>query len=234
MTPGQVNEGFETGRIQLSTEEIFNYYFFLLSIPFLLHVFSVSKKMAPTEPVSPTEIVFLFLGISAICYFAYLKYEALAFKKYKLQHTPQDFKAAAEITALELNWTIIKLTDTILIANKAGSIQEHDRIRITIIRRNNRIYSNSIVMPFWRSNFFSYGWNVKNLQVFNNNLFYATKGEDFIEKAKAIEKEKKIQLEKDANWDLLHSAKRIVIYFFTFILAIILTLSILFGISMLF
>jgi hypothetical protein len=216
MNGNKIKEHFEKGRIQLTKWETVEHYSFIF--PFLtIAVMFLFIKLSSTETIN--RIPTIEIGIISISiYFIYNRYKSLEFKKYHFEHTVEDFQLAAKATAIELNWRIEKLTNTLLIARKNDLDWQWDGLKITIIRDGNKIYSNSMIAPSIRSNPFSIGWNKKNLQLFNNNLIYVKRGEDIIAKAETIVKEEEIRLENESEWNLKNTIKRIIVYFFIFII----------------
>lgn len=216
MSPNQIKKHLEIGKIQLNKWETFAHYSLLLPI-LLIPIISLYSGIAGKGTISRVPIFEMMMFVIAGIYI-YNRYKALEFKKYRLEHTAENFKLAAEATSIELNWRIEILTDNLLIAKKYDLDSQWDGLKITIIREGNKIYSNSMVNPSMRSNPFSNAWNKKNLQVFNNNLIYATRGEKIIEKATEKLRKAKVKAANESEWTLKNIVKRIVAYLIIFIL----------------
>ncbi len=109
-----------------------------------------------------------FLGLAVI--FTIIQYRRLNFIEIKLTFTDEQFQEAINRTVKDLKWEIVSNNKLFFRAfrprNWTGSWGE----MITILRDKNQILINSICDPEQMSSITSYGWNRKNIKIFNKNL----------------------------------------------------------------
>jgi hypothetical protein len=134
--------------------------------------------------------------------FTFIQYRRLNFKEYKISFTESQFQEAVKRTESQLGWRIEKNNKSVLVARRnwdwSGSWGE----LVTIIKKSDRVYINSICDPDNISSVVSFGWNKKNRKAFLLNLT------DVI-----ANKPVEVKIEKETNeWSIKRIAIRLVAY----------------------
>ncbi|HZV69026.1 MAG TPA: hypothetical protein VFG10_05755 [Saprospiraceae bacterium] len=217
-----IKEQFDRGRLKLSSWEKISHYWFIG--PILVMSWFAWYPEIFDHAVATAFPIGTLLIFALILFFIYRQYSVLKFKQYAIKHTATHFQEAAKATAMELDWHIEVLDESLLRAKRNDLSWSWVGTRITIIRKDDIIFENSIVEPAIGSHPFSFGRNTRNLEYFNSNLIDAVKGENVIHNAELAVKEAEDELENEPEWNLKNIMKRVFIYV---IISVMMTVSIL-------
>ena len=164
----------KTERMNLTRIDTFWHYspaIFFLSVPlidlyFIIESYINKNQVVYDRMINGLGIVWVFLALSIIGFI--IKYRSLNFKKLDSNIDSKRFKNAIDLTAKELNWTIIKRNDNYLFAHSWNSFWNWGE-QIIIIRNNNNILINSMC-KLSKPSYSSMGGNQKNIESFERNL----------------------------------------------------------------
>lgn len=160
----------DNNRVYLNKYELFWHYsavYFIMFIP----LFDVIYTIKNDESFLKFNYSYLLILVAIIMFF--IQKNKLNFKHLKFFNLSDNFDIAINTTVQELNWVIDYTSDNYIRAHRGfdyksgGSWGE----MITIIKLENRILINSICDPNGLfSSVISYGWNRKNIKIFEENL----------------------------------------------------------------
>lgn len=165
-------------------------------------------------------ILAIVLIIISICTFLFQKSQ-LHFEVFTSELSSEDFKKSVFITAKELDWIIIELTDYHAKIYRKAEYLGNGSERIIIKRINNKIFINSIANPEYRGSGYSKKRNKENVNAFLRNTRGIIKGDNVEAIIKARKKAVEDKFWESSEWTIKQIFKRIIGYgltlFFVFL-----------------
>lgn len=179
-------------RIELTNWEKIQYYSISLwlLIPFLMFLYFHIQLLFELPNQKDFTLLFfgvIFLTVSILIFL--LNKKRTYFEEYKGKLSNADFKKAIKITAKELQWNILKITNDSAKAVRYPEALGNGGEIITIKKTTDKVLVNSI-RNFEDSNGFSSNRNKENVYIFSINAAQILRGE-YIEKTIRERKRKK-------------------------------------------
>jgi len=164
------------GRLKLTFGQTIEHYFIVLLLLFvpifitynLFEIFvteTYDGKRTAGELVT-TAIPFFILAIV----FVIVQRNRLKLKEIKINYTERQFQEAVEQTIGELKWQIEINSEKVFRAHRPWNWKSSWGEMITIFKEEDRLLINSICDPDGKTSVASWGWNDKNIYVFERNL----------------------------------------------------------------
>lgn len=163
-------------RLKLNVTQTLSHYaivLFLLFIPFftLYDLFEIFVTKTYDGVRSATELMITgFPWIIPAIFFYFLQKKKLKFKEVSTSYSIADFEEAIERTVKELDLVIEFNRKNFFRANRPSNWTMSWGEMITIIHTKDSFLINSICDPNNPSSIFSFGWNMKNMRTFLQNL----------------------------------------------------------------
>ncbi len=182
-----------TEKIKLTKGQWFNHFgisIYLLFPVLLFGYFAIQDKNS-NGPIYP---MLIFFAVSI--FFYWLNWNRLFFQEYKAELSNEQFERASNATAFELNWQIIKLTESYVEAFRYPEPFGNGGEKITIKKTENKVFINSMGNPNLSRNGYSRKRNRENVNSFLINAANILKGKE-VEKI-IVEKQAK---EEEAFWE---------------------------------
>jgi len=176
MNDTEIQKMKDTGYVQLARWQYFWHY----SIVYLLIAASIAAVIGTRDVYQPSLLdkynltkkepgmdlfLFRYVWLVIALIFYYIQTKRLKFKIINVAVSRDIFNEAAQKTAVEINWKIIKKTGDLIIAKTGVSLGSWGE-RITIIRDDERILMNSICDPDKWPSVLSFGKNRENRKTF--------------------------------------------------------------------
>lgn len=138
----------------------------------------------------------------------------LYFDEYKAEMTASEFRQAVHLTAEELRWTILKLSDTGFVGERNGDGFVGGEY-ITIKKTKGRLLINSIENPYIKNASYSFERNKENRMNFAYNAAALLRGEDVSQLIEDRKDRKEEHFWTESEWTLKKWIERIAAYGFT-------------------
>lgn len=166
----------QDGRIKLTFGQTIDHYIivlFFLFVPVLTtyNLFKIfitetyDGKRTAGELIT-TAIPFFILAIV----FIVVQRNRLKLREIKINYTESQFQEAVEQTIIELKWEIEINDEKAFRARRPWNWKSSWGEMITIFKEDGRLLINSICDPDGKTSVASWGWNDKNIYVFEKNL----------------------------------------------------------------
>jgi hypothetical protein len=165
----------ETGNLHLSNWQRFWHFsivLFLLIVPAITTINLVADYFTGSYSLKsyPSELfIYGYVWLIPATIFYYIQKRRLRFRTILISVDVKTFHQSAKITAKDLDWQILKMTDNVIVAKRGFSWRSWGEL-ITIIRDHDRILFNSICDPENRPSVASWGMNKVNRITFENHL----------------------------------------------------------------
>jgi hypothetical protein len=162
-------------RLNLSLYQLYLHYFpaiIISTIPvinvyFLISSFIRNDQISYEKIISGIELPIVFLFISIILFI--IKYKNLEFKTLETEEENNEFNNALELTIKELKWKQIRKENNCFLGVSKSSLVGFGE-EVTILKKDRKIFINSINNPNSILSNFSFGGNRKNINTFKKNL----------------------------------------------------------------